>query len=168
MSSIKKKPTSKQHNHTDWLSQILNDPNTAVIDFKDGVGYLIEVDDQQWLITASGKHTQYKDDKPTANIFYMDYKTFYLGIVAKKYARLANSGKIWTKEEEAMLIDMIQDNYTFSAISMELQREVPAIFARTRMVLQLQDDKKLRKVDPATIYDKTFAELELESDFFMI
>ena len=162
MSLNKKKPTSKQQNHTDWLSQILNDPNTAVIDFKEGIGYLIEVDSQQWLITASGKHTQYKDEQPTANIFYMDYKTFYLGIVAKKYARLANSGKVWTKDEEAALLDMIHDNYTFSTISMELKREVPAIFTRAKTLLKLQDDKLLRKVDPATIYDKTFAELDLE------
>jgi len=93
-------------------------------------GFEILVNEQYWRITSKWHTKLAQDLSPTEDVYFGDYKWFYSRFVAKSFEAPENSGKKWTKEEDATLNDMMCDNYTILDIAYELKRDITSIAVR--------------------------------------
>lgn len=123
-------------------------------------GYILRIKSQHWRISKT-KYTKL-DDKLnlTSDVFFGDLKWFYRRFVSLSFVAEDNSGKIWTKEEYAILGDMIDDDFIIGDIASELKRDLNSIVIKGAAYSNVSPSRILSK-EREYIFNFRFS----ESDF---
>lgn len=151
----KKKATSIKSSN--FLGEILSHPDVSLLK-KTPNGYIIKVKEQHWRISEN-RHTKLTEDiKSTDEIFFGDPKKFYNRFVVMSYTPEENSGKKWTKDEDDILEDMINDDYHIGDIASELKRDITSIALRGSKYAGV-DSKGLVRLGREQLHYTRFSEL---------
>jgi hypothetical protein len=120
-------------------------------------GYIIKVKEQYWRISTK-MHTKLTGElNSTDDIFFGDPKWFYNRFVAISYVAEENSGKVWTKDEDTILEEMINDNFHIGDIASELKRDIMSIALRGAKYVDIESNI-IMKIDRQSLYYTRFTE----------
>jgi hypothetical protein len=89
--------------------------------------------------------------------FFGDPKWFYNRFVAISYVAEENSGKVWTKDEDTILEEMINDNFHIGDIASELKRDIMSIALRGAKYVDIESNI-IMKIDRQSLYYTRFTE----------
>lgn len=147
--SKKTKPFEKILSHPE-VSLIRQTPN----------GFIVKVVNQHWRISQT-MHTKLLDNlAATDEIFFGDPKWFYNRFVVMSYTAEENSSKKWTQQEDDILEDMIDDDFTIGDISAELKRDITAIAIRGAKYADV-DSKPLLSIEREELHSLRFSDVDI-------
>lgn len=120
---------SKSPKNAELIAKILN--HTDVLWVKGSSGScIIKVKEQYWRITSERAIKLTASLADTDDVFFLNLKQFYTRFVLRAFEPEENAGKKWTEEEDAILRDMMDDDYTIGDIASQLKRDIGAICIR--------------------------------------
>lgn len=143
-------------NQQKQLERILNHPG---LKFRKVSKYRYQLyyKDRQWYLwPRSGRYQHISPTGVTSEVFIGELSDFYHRYLTEELDLPENFGKIWSKDDEELLYDMIDLAYTCRQIAEELKRH-PASIA-TRLARFLDDESLLSRLNE-DMYDVAVKEL---------
>lgn len=145
-----------------FLEKILNHKNVVVINcIKENHTYIIEIDNVEWSISNKNCVKTLNSipiDESYAISFEDFYKRFVLGVVNHP----ENHYKAWSKEDYAILEDLVADDYRIEDAAQILKRYPRAIFMKSIEKKYIQSCKPFEAYSPAEKLSMKFTDFVIE------